>query len=472
MIVCLQSIVSSSKLSRDGNEKRMDTSHALKAKASADDEHLSCAGDLCSRAREEAVITGSPKRIASEHESIRAGIGKSTIVDTVPPSPPSSSPTTASTTPPKSHISFLLKNNSPLFTLTTTTLTMSSSNAPIPYATIGTNWITTSWIHACNQVPESWTLHSVYSRSRSTASTFAAQHNCKTTHTSLDSLLADPILRAVYIASPNSLHFTQARQCLSAGKHVILEKPATCTSKQLDELFRLSKENNVVLIEAFRHIREHNFLHLHKLVNEDKVLGPIYGASLPYASYSSRYTNVLNGETPNIFSLDFGGGALVDVGVYPVCFAVALFGTPKSQSYTPTICATGVDAAGVGTLQYDNFGVALNVSKAYSTSSVVEIYGEKGTLRVNGTTDISSIVFVDAKSKEEKELADEGKCLKVTKPDVNMEEEVREFGRIILEGDEQARQRLEELSRAIIKVTESMRRGAGILYPADQEWGA
>ena len=226
---------------------------------------------------------------------------------------------------------------------------------PILYATIGTGWITDSWISAATQTG-AWQLQAVYSRTQEQAQKFASKHNCTTTHTSLQTLGADASVQAVYIASPNDLHHAHAKEMLQAGKHVILEKPATSTPSELDELFRLAKEKNVFLIEAFRHIQEANFRSLRRAIADEKRLGAIYGASLTYASYSSRYNDVLDGQEPNIFSLVHSGGSLVDIGVYPVSFAVALFGEPRGQTYVPFICRTGVDGGGMIILSYDGFG--------------------------------------------------------------------------------------------------------------------
>lgn len=262
--------------------------------------------------------------------------------------------------------------------------------SPITFGVIGTNWITDSWIQAAQKTGQ-WKLHAVYSRSSDQAKSFASKYDCSKTYTSLDDLAADSGTQAVYIASPNNLHYTQAKLFLKARKHVVLEKPSTSTVAELDELFRIAKEEGVYLIEAFRHIQEANYRLLKKMIVEEKKLGTIYGASFTYASYSSRYNNVLAGETPNIFSLDFSGGSLVDIGVYPVTFAVALFGRPKAQTYVPAICKTGVDLGGFGILHYEGFGVQINNAKGYNSVAPCEIYGEKGTVTVNATTDIKSV---------------------------------------------------------------------------------
>jgi predicted dehydrogenase len=336
---------------------------------------------------------------------------------------------------------------------------------PINYGTIGSGWITDSWITAASASGK-WKLHSIYSRRAEQAKTFGSKHNCANTYTSLSDLAADKDLQAVYIASPNSHHYEHAKQMLHAKKHVILEKPATSTLAELEDLFRIAKEEGVMLIEAFRHIQEANFKILQKALTEEKRLGQIYGASFTYASYSSRYTNVLNGEKPNIFSLEFSGGSLVDVGVYPVCFAVALFGKPQSQVYAPFICKTGVDGGGVIVLRYEGFGVQINNSKGYTSSAPNEVYGENGTITINSSTDISTLKHWNPRTKETEELA--GPYKTPEKPNVNMEEEAVEFARIIEENDVDAARELEEISRIVIGITTDLRRQNGIVYPADK----
>jgi len=329
----------------------------------------------------------------------------------------------------------------------------------INFATIGSGWITDSFI-ASAQSTKSWKLTSVFSRSESTASSFAEKHNITSTHTSLEALASDKEVQAVYIASPNSLHYHHAKQMLAAGKHVILEKPATSTLKELQELFSIAKLHNVFLLEAFRHLHEPNFVVLKKAIGEK--LGPVYGASLNYASYSSRYNNVLAGETPNIFSLEYSGGALVDLGVYPISAAVALLGRPVSQTYKPVIIRTGADGGGIVVLNYETFAVSINASKIYTSAAPSEVYGEKGTLSCNGVTDIERVDFLDAKNKTVEKLG-RGRV------ELNMADEANAFAKIIEEMDEVEAQKLQRISMVVQSVTEDLRRQNGLLFKVETE---
>lgn len=315
--------------------------------------------------------------------------------------------------------------------------------------TVGTSWITSSFIDSAHATGK-FKLTTIYSRQVESARPLATKHNAKiSTSLPLD-------VDVVYVASPNSLHFEHAKQCLSHGTHVILEKPATSTMTELNELFALAKQKGVCVFEAFRHIHEVNFRRI-----DLGCLGTIYGASLTYASYSSRYNNVLAGEIPNIFNLDFSGGCLVDLGIYCIAFAVALFGKPQSQNYVPYICPTGVDAGGPIVLQYDNFGVQINQSKCYTSHAPSEIYGEKGTLTINGTTDIDSIKFWDRKTGLTIEHAG-------PKATLNLQEEAEEFARIIQENDSVSATKLEELSINVLAITSDLRKQNGIIFGCER----
>jgi predicted dehydrogenase len=301
-------------------------------------------------------------------------------------------------------------------------------------------------------------LTTVYSRNESTAKEYAAKFGVSSTHTSIESLVNDHSIEAIYVASPNSLHYSQTKTILQHKKHAIVEKPITPTLAEFEDLCSLARGNDVFLIEAYRHIQEANFKTLKANLSQ---LGPIYGANLTYATYSSRYTNVLNGETPNVFSLDFAGGSLVDIGVYPVTFAVALFGPPTSSVYHAVKVATGADGGGFILLQYPTFSVAINASKCYKSSAPTEIYGENGTVTLNGTSDIESVNWVNPRTKHSVEWA--GK-----KEEFNMTEEAREFAKIIESGDHKAAKELESISRTVLGITTELRRQNGIIYPQDK----
>lgn len=362
---------------------------------------------------------------------------------------------------------------------------ITSMASPLGLAVIGTNWITSSFVQSAHE-SKIFKLVAVYSRKLETAQTFISETpsipdaSRVQPFDDLAKLLSEPSVNVVYIASPNSLHYEQAYKALSAGKHVILEKPAASNLLEFDELFKLADNKGLFVLEAYRHIQEPNFIKLQSLLNDPvqraEKLGPILGASVNMAVFSSRYVKVLEGEEPNVLSPKFSGGSLWDMGCYPVMFTLALFGKPASQSYYPVIIRTGVDGGGHMVLNYsaessrqkEKFTVHAHTSKIYTSTAPTEIYAEKGTLRINGATgvtDINTVEFIPRGSKEAEQLAD-------TNPEytdmLNLTWEAKELGRILTQGDRKSEAVLRALSRDVIEVMEDMRKQNGIVFASEK----
>ena len=266
--------------------------------------------------------------------------------------------------------------------------------------TIGTSWITDSFIEAA-LATERYELNCVYSRSEEKGRSFASKYGEIPVETDLDAFMNKEDLDVIYIASPNSLHYEQTLMALRAKKHVMVEKPASTNVNEWDEILRVAEENDVFVLEAAKHMYIPN---LNRIAEEIKTFDGVVGATFPYVRYSSRYDKVLAGEEPNIFSLKFAGGALMDLGIYPVYTAVALFGEPKDAIYYAQKIRTGVDGFGTVILRYDDFDVTILVGKIVTSSYEVEIYGKQETLIIDHVSHLDKARKVDHKTLEETEV--------------------------------------------------------------------
>ncbi|QQZ08161.1 Gfo/Idh/MocA family protein [Heyndrickxia vini] len=324
------------------------------------------------------------------------------------------------------------------------------------FATIGTNWITSTFIESARKSGK-LTLKAVYSRSIDKAKDFAAKHSVPLYFNDITELAKHPEIDIVYIASPNSLHFDHAKLLLENNKHVICEKPIFSNIKEFTEAYTIANNHGVYLFEAIRNIHTPN---INQLVKQLPKIGTIRSALLHYVQYSSRYDAFLDGDTPNVFSTEFSGGALVDLGVYPLSVAIKLFGKPVTYSYHPTILRSGVDGNGTLILQYNEFVCTIICSKISHSYIPSEIHGETGTIIMNSATP-TSLELINNKTKERESIS-------VNQEDLDMVYEIDAFTNIIENNDHHAYMKLIQFSETILSITETVRKQNNIIFQTDK----
>lgn len=185
----------------------------------------------------------------------------------------------------------------------------------------------------------------------------------------------------IYIASPNSLHVTQALQAMKAGKHVIVEKPAAVTKSDAAELYEAAIENHVFFFEAVTTLFMPNFTACRALLPQ---LGRLSKAQLIYGQYSSKYDAYLRGENPNIFNPRMQGGALNDMGIYCIHAAVSLLGSPQNVHYEASCGPNGIDLSGRLLLDYPDLTCEIVTAKDSSLPSGCLFEGENGYVAEDG----------------------------------------------------------------------------------------
>lgn len=223
-------------------------------------------------------------------------------------------------------------------------------------------------------------LAGTYSRDPERAAALAAEFGATASWSSLDELLADDAVDAVYVASPNSVHYSQALAGVEAGKHVLVEKPAVTTAVEFSALLEASARTGAVVFEGMRNAYDPGTARVRELLGE---LGPIRRVSFAYCQRSARYDQVLAGEQVNIFDPGLAGGALFDLGVYCISALVDLFGPPDRVLAMPVPIRSGVDGAGVALAGYPGFVADLSYSKITASNRPSEIQGEAATLLID-----------------------------------------------------------------------------------------
>lgn len=325
----------------------------------------------------------------------------------------------------------------------------------IRFAVIGTNWITRQFVDAAHETGK-YKLTAVYSRSLEQAQSFANDYPVEHLFTSLEAMAQSDDVDAVYIASPNSLHFPQTELFLRHKKHVICEKPLASNLREVEQAIAVARENQVVLFEAFKTASLPNFQLLQQTLPK---LGQIRKAFINYCQYSSRYQRYLDGENPNTFNPAFSNGSIMDIGFYCLASAVALWGEPKQVQASASLLDSGVDAHGVVVMDYGDFSVTLQHSKVSDSNLPSEIQGESGALVIEKISECQKLSFVPRGSKAQD----------LSQPQhINtMLYEAEEFARLV-ENNEVNHPGL-EVSRITAKVQTEIRRQTGVVFPADAQ---
>lgn len=256
----------------------------------------------------------------------------------------------------------------------------------IKLGTIGSGVIVRSILDNVNRT-EGIELEAVYSRSQEKGERLAGEYGCKKVYTDMDAFLADGEVNFVYIATPNLLHYEQAKKALLAGKHVFLEKPFTTKIADARELAQIARERRLMLVEAAPTGFLPNFAILQEELGK---IGKIKLVMSNYSQYSSRYDAVLRGEKPAIFDPAYAGGCLMDINFYNVLLNILLFGKPKAATYHANRFPGLSDTSGVMVMEYEGFVSTNAGAKDTWGVNFFQIEGEKGYIYIeNGSNGIN-----------------------------------------------------------------------------------
>ena len=198
-------------------------------------------------------------------------------------------------------------------------------------------------------------------------------------YTSVEEMVADPQVDAVYVGTPNQTHCGYTIAALTAGKHVLCEKPLAINATEGRKMIEAARKSGCLLMEAMVSTLNPNFLEVASRIKE---IAPVHNYSSYFCQYSSKFEALKRGEVATAFKSGTAG-ALRDVGVYTLYPLVALFGRPKTVSgklYTVTTTEGASDVHGVACLGYDDMDAMLTWSKTYDSFQPTEIAGENGNL--------------------------------------------------------------------------------------------
>ena len=219
-------------------------------------------------------------------------------------------------------------------------------------------------------------LTAVGSRTQAGADAFAGEFNVPRRHASYEALAADPAIDAVYVATPHSRHAENALLCLAAGKPVLCEKPFTINAREAISVIKFARAKKILLMEAMWT----RFLPLFVRLREMLAAGVIGDVRLLTADFGFRVER----REGRLFDPALGGGALLDVGIYPVSLASMIFGSPLHIQGVAELGPTGVDEQAAGTLSHSRGRLAVfHTSLRANTFQEAAILGTLGRIRIH-----------------------------------------------------------------------------------------
>ncbi|WP_308652728.1 Gfo/Idh/MocA family oxidoreductase [uncultured Anaerococcus sp.] len=277
-------------------------------------------------------------------------------------------------------------------------------------------------------------------------------------YTDYEKLLANPDVEVVYVALPNNLHYEVMDKALDAGKDIICEKPFAANVNQALKIFKKAESKEKIVLEAMSNRFIPNAL---KVKEEIKKLGKLKIVSFNYSQYSSRYDRFREGDIAPAFSLEYAGGALMDLNIYNIDYAVNLFGRPKDVRYFPNI-EKSIDTSGVCILDYEDFKLVSIGAKDSSASLTNTIQGEDGTIEIPDALNNFGSYKIKKTGGEYEEINE-------NQDKSRLYYEFVEFEKIIRTRDMDRVEKLKEITLITSETLNQARIEAGIFYPADRE---
>jgi predicted dehydrogenase len=295
----------------------------------------------------------------------------------------------------------------------------------------------------------------VGSRTAERADEFASEHEIPHAHGSWEELVADPDVDVVYVATPHSAHAAAALQAIDAGKHVLVEKPFTLNAGEAKEVVDRAEQRGVVVLEAMWTRWLPHMLEIHEALGEGAI-------GEPQTLVVDHTQHLPTDPEHRMNAPELGGGALLDLGIYPISFAVDLFGVPSRIDAIASFTPTDVDERVSGVLQHDGgrhttFVTAMNVRGPNRAT----VLGTGGRIEIDPVwyTPTGYTVF-DA----------DGEEVRRSRPEVQgrgMQYQALEMERLIRDGGATNHRLPPAESVAIMAVLDQIRGRIGLVYPQE-----
>ena len=323
---------------------------------------------------------------------------------------------------------------------------------PIRWGILGAGGIAAVFASAVNAHTRAQ-LVAVGSRNRDRAERFATAHGIPTVHTGYRGLVEDERVDAVYVATPHSEHLEHALLAIAAGKHVLVEKAFTRNAGEAEQVFAAAREAGVFVMEAMWTRFLPHVDALHQVVDAGEI-GEIINVSADHGQYFAF------DPKSRLFDPNLAGGALLDLGVYPVSFAHDFLGVPDSIQAVGQLTETGVDGQISIVMTYGERTQATLMTTLWAKSpTTAEITGTEGRISVAGN-------FYGPSSFRVQRL--DGRVWTFDKPsEKGLQYEAAEVARRVAAGDVESPRMTWENTLEVMRTMDTIRAQVGVVYPGE-----
>jgi predicted dehydrogenase len=320
---------------------------------------------------------------------------------------------------------------------------------------MGTGAIAGKFAEGLSAVPEA-KLAAVGSRSAESALEFAGRFGVDRHYASYEALAADATVDVIYVATPHSVHRENTLLALNAGKHVLCEKPFAINGAEAREMVATAQRHGLFLMEAMW-TRFFPLMAVLRQLLSQKVIGELRMATADFG-----YRTSFNAES-RLFDPALGGGALLDVGVYPVSLAHMLFGTPSRIATIANLGQTGVDEQSAVILGYDG-GQMVSLTAATRTETRQEaiLLGTEGQIKLDAPWWMPSHMMVARSGKDAQRVA-------VPFEGNGYNYQAVEVMACIRAGSVQSKTMPWQESIAVMETLDRIRANWGLTYPSERE---
>jgi predicted dehydrogenase len=319
----------------------------------------------------------------------------------------------------------------------------------INWGIIGAGKIATKFATDLHTVPNS-RFYAIASRTIEKAEDFKQKFKAEKAYGTYEDLVADPNIDAIYIATPHSFHKPHTELCLNHNIPVLCEKPFAMNLEEVEAMIQLSKDKNILLMEALWTLFLPHYQYVLDLLQNNH-FGKLMTLEADFGFHP------IYDESSRVFDKSVGGGSLLDIGIYPIFAALSTLGKPNSIEAKAAFFNSGADSNCEITFHYDSTKAILNSSFLKETKTEAIFHCENGTIKINGRFhEPTTVILIDQHGNSE--LKSFGYKT------IGYSYEIDHFNQLIRDGKTESELMTFEKSRELISTLDQVRHLIGLEY--------